>query len=52
MVNLPSVGDGQFDRATTARVQGLLDEIERLVLDTRETVMGGESRDPIAPLVA
>jgi hypothetical protein len=30
-----------------ARVQDLLDEIERLVLATRETVMGGDSRDPI-----
>ena len=50
MVNLPSVGDGEFEGATTARVQDLLDEIERLVLETRETVMGGESREPIAPL--
>jgi methenyltetrahydrofolate cyclohydrolase len=48
MVNLPSVGDGEYEGTTTARVQDLLDEIERLVLETRETVMGGESRDPIA----
>jgi formiminotetrahydrofolate cyclodeaminase len=48
MVNLPSVGDGEYEGATTARVQDLLDEIERLVLETRETVMGGETRDPIA----
>ena len=48
MVNLPSVGDGEYERATTARVQELLDEIERLVLETRETVMGDESRDPIS----
>ena len=53
MVNLPSVGDGEFEGATTARVQDLLDEIERLVLETRETVMGGETRDPIpAPVGA
>jgi len=52
MVNLPSIGDGEFERATTAKVQELLDEIERLVLETRETVMGDESREPIAPLGA
>ena len=48
MVNLPSVGDGEYEGTTTARVHELLGEIERLVLETRETVMGGESRDPIA----
>jgi formiminotetrahydrofolate cyclodeaminase len=48
MVNLPSVGDGEFEGATAARVRELLDEIERIVLETRETVLGGESRDPIA----
>jgi methenyltetrahydrofolate cyclohydrolase len=48
LVNLPAVGDGQFEGETTARVHDLLDEIERLVLETREVVMGGETRDPIA----
>jgi formiminotetrahydrofolate cyclodeaminase len=53
LVNLPSVGDGAFEGATMARVQDLLDEIERLVLATRETVMGGDARDPIpAPVGA
>ena len=53
LVNLPSVGDGEFEGTTIARVQDLLDEIERLVLATRETVMGGETRDPIpAPVGA
>ena len=47
LVNLPSVGDGEFEGTTMARVQELLDEIERLVLATRETVMGGDTRDPI-----
>jgi formiminotetrahydrofolate cyclodeaminase len=47
LVNLPSIGDGEFEGTTMARVQDLLDEIERLVLATRETVMGGDSRDPI-----
>ena len=31
MVNLPSVGDGEFEGEVTARVQDLLEEIERLV---------------------
>ena len=53
LVNLPSIGDGEFEGTTMARVQDLLDEIERLVLATRETVMGGDSRDPIpAPVGA
>jgi formiminotetrahydrofolate cyclodeaminase len=47
LVNLPSVGDGEYEGTTTARVQDLLDEIERLVLATRETVMSGESREPV-----
>jgi hypothetical protein len=53
MVNLPSVGDGEYEGRTTAHVHELLDEIERLVLQTREVVLGGESRDPIpAPVGA
>ena len=53
MVNLPSVGDGEYEGRTTAHVHDLLDEIERLVLQTREVVLGGESRDPIpAPVGA
>jgi methenyltetrahydrofolate cyclohydrolase len=46
-VNLPSIGDGVFAGEATARVQELLDEIDRLVLSTREVVMGGDSREPI-----
>jgi glutamate formiminotransferase/formiminotetrahydrofolate cyclodeaminase len=53
MVNLPSVGDGEYEGRTTAHVHELLDEIERLVLQTREVVLGGASRDPIpAPVGA
>ena len=47
MVNLPAVADGEYEGDVTARVQDHLDEIERLVLETREVVMGGESREPI-----
>ena len=53
LVNLPSVGDGEFEGRAMARVHHLLDDIERLVHATRQTVMGGESRDPIpAPVGA
>ncbi len=47
LVNLPSVNDGGFEGEATLRVQDLLDEIERLASATRETVLGGEQRDPI-----
>jgi glutamate formiminotransferase/formiminotetrahydrofolate cyclodeaminase len=53
MVNLPSVGDGAYEGQTTAHVHELLDEIERLVMQTREVVLSGESRDPMpAPVGA
>jgi formiminotetrahydrofolate cyclodeaminase len=47
LVNLPSVDDGAFAGDATARVQDLLDEIERLAASTRETVLGGQPRDPL-----
>ena len=53
MVNLPAVADGEYEGDVTARVQDLLEEIARLVLETREVVMGGELREPIpAPVEA
>jgi formiminotetrahydrofolate cyclodeaminase len=48
LVNLPAVGDGAFAGEATARVQDLLDEIDRLASETREAVLGGEERQPIA----
>lgn len=48
LVNLPAVGDGEFAGEATARVQDLLDEIDRLASETREAVLGGEERQPIA----
>ena len=48
LVNLPSVGDGEWEGTVMERVHDLLGRIERLVLETREVVMGGESRAPIA----
>ena len=53
MVNLPAVAEGEYEGDVTARVQDLLEEIERLVLETREVVMGGELRERIpAPVEA
>ena len=47
LVNLPSVGDPDFEQDMTARVVELLDEVERLAAETRELVARGEPRDPI-----
>lgn len=49
LVNLPSVGDAEFTGEMTARVDALVDEIERLAAATREVVGGGEPRDPVTP---
>lgn len=47
LVNLPATGDGEFQGEATARVQELLDEIEQLATETRQVVLGGETRGPI-----
>lgn len=47
LVNLPSVGDNEFATRTMERVSELLREVERLGSSTRETVGGGEPREPI-----
>ena len=53
VVNLPSVGDPDYQTSTMERVQDLLHEVERLASMTRETVGSGEPREPIAvPLPA
>jgi len=47
LVNLPATGDGSFEGVMTARLDGLLDETERLASRAREVVGSGQSRDPL-----
>jgi formiminotetrahydrofolate cyclodeaminase len=47
LVNLPSVGDPDFEAEMTDRVDGLLHEVERLTAETREIVGRGEPREAI-----
>ena len=48
LVNLPSVGDGEYMTQTMDRVAELLHEVERLAASTRETVGSGEPREPVS----
>jgi formiminotetrahydrofolate cyclodeaminase len=47
LINLPATGDGAFEGAMTARLTGLLDEVERLAARAREVVGRGEEREPL-----
>ena len=49
MVNLSAIGDESYAGVMTARVVGLLREIESLGLETRETVLKGTEREPLPP---
>lgn len=49
LVNLPSVGDEAYADEMAAKVAGLLDDVERLAVATRDAVGRGEPRDPIHP---
>ena len=48
-VNLPSVADPPFEADITARLSGLLSEIEGLAMATRERVGSGEPAEPRLP---
>jgi formiminotetrahydrofolate cyclodeaminase len=48
LVNLPSVGDPDFEETMTARVDELLHEVERLGSETREVVGSGVPREAVA----
>ena len=49
LVNLPSVGDPDFESTMTERVDTLLHEVERLAAEARETVGNGLPREPLLP---
>ena len=48
-INLPSVGDPEWEGSTMLRVSELLDEVERLASSARQAVADGEARDPLDP---
>ena len=47
LVNLPSIGDPEYEQEMTARVDELIHEVEHLAAETRELVGQGEPRHPI-----
>jgi hypothetical protein len=47
-VNLPAVGDEGFAGEATARVMGLLDDIQEIAAVVHAGVFNGESREPIS----
>lgn len=49
LVNLPSVGDPDFESTMTTRVDSLLHEVERLAAEAREAVGSGLPREPLPP---
>lgn len=48
-INLPSVGDPDWEGSVMIRVTDLLDEVERLAASARLVVADGDPRDPLDP---
>lgn len=48
IVNLPAVGDEAYAAETTMRVKHLLDSVEEMAGATREAVLRGDFREPLA----
>ena len=49
LINLPSVGDPEWEGATMLRVSELLEEVERLASDARVAVADGDPRETLDP---
>ena len=49
LINLPSVGDPDWEGETMIRVSELLEEVERLASAAREAVGDGNPREPLDP---
>ena len=49
LINLPSVGDPDWEGETMLRVDELLVEVERLASAARQAVAEGEAREPLDP---
>lgn len=49
LINLPSVGDPEWEGSTMVRVSELLGEVERLASSARQAVADGDPRDPLDP---
>ncbi len=48
-INLPSVGDPDWEGTVMVRVTDLLDAVERLAASARQVVADGDPRDPLDP---
>jgi len=52
LINLPAIGDPDWEGTAMLRVAELLDEVERLAASARQAVAEGVPRDPLDPPVA
>jgi formiminotetrahydrofolate cyclodeaminase len=47
LVNLPAIGDESYAGEMTARVVGMVDDIEELAASAHEAIRSGEAREPL-----